>query len=92
MKPSTEGEEDGFIFRGFNGRLVITSLERTAPGPSFITYAQFSKYLALWFGASSGLSPKEFSAAYGSQSGRSGSVFATANAGVPMKLWGHHGD
>ncbi len=47
MKLSTRGDEDGFIFREFNGRLVITSPERMAPGPSFITYAQFSKYLAL---------------------------------------------
>ena len=65
----TRGDGDDYIFRGFNGRCVITSPERTSPGPCSISYAQFSKYLALWFGASLGLSPKEFSTAYVSQSG-----------------------
>ena len=55
-----------YIFRGFNGTCVITSPERTVPGPNFISYAQFSKYLALWLGATLGLSPKEFCAVYGS--------------------------
>ena len=67
----TRGDEDDYIFRGFNGRCVITSPERTVPGPNFISYAHFSKYLALWFGASLVLSPKVFSTVYGSQSGRS---------------------
>ena len=88
----TGGDADAFIFRGFNGRFVLTSPEKTAPGPSFISYAQFSKYLALWFGASLGLSPKEFSTVYGSQSGRSGAASAAANVGVSMELWGQHGD
>jgi len=66
------GDGDAFIFRGFNGRYVITSPEKTVLGPTFISYAQFSKYLALWFGASLGLSPKDFSTIYGSQSSRSG--------------------
>ncbi len=70
MMMFTKGDGDNFIFRGFNGRCVITSPERTFPGLSFISYAQFSKYLALWFGASLGLSPKEFSTVYGSQLGR----------------------
>jgi hypothetical protein len=87
----TRGDEDDYIFRGFNGRGVITSPERTAPGPSFISYAQFSKYLALWFGDSLGLSPKQFSSIYGSQSGRSGAASAASNAGVAMELWGQHG-
>ena len=51
-----------------------------------------SKYLVLWFGASLELSPKEFSTIYGSQSSRSGAASATSNAGVPMELWGKHGD
>ncbi len=87
----TRGDGDDFIFRGFNGRCVITSPERTVPGPSFISYAQFSKYLALWFGDSLGLSPKEFSTVYGSDSGRSGAASAASNAGVAMELWGQHG-
>ncbi len=88
----TGGDADAFIFRGFNGRFVLTTPERTAPGPSFISYAQFSKYLALWLGASLGLSPIEFSTVYGSQSGRSGVASAAANDGVPMELWGQHED
>ena len=87
----TRGDGDDFIFIGFNGRSVITSPERTAPGPNFISYAQFSKYLALWFGASLGLSPKQFSTVYGSQSGRNGAASAASNAGVAMELWGQHG-
>ena len=88
----TGGDGDAFIFRGFDGRYVITSPEKTVPGPTFISYAQFSKYLALWFGASLGLSPKEFSTICGSQSGRSGVASATSNARVSMELWGQHGD
>ncbi len=59
MMLATRGDGDDFIFRGFNGRFVITSPEKTVPGPTFISYALFTKYLALWFGASLGLSPKE---------------------------------
>ena len=82
----TGGDGDAFTFMGFNGRYIITSPEKTVPGPTFISYAQFSKYLALWFGASLGLSPKEFSSIYGSQSGRSGAASATTNVGVSMEL------
>ena len=56
----TGGDGNAIIFKGFNGRYVIKSPERTVPGPTFISYAQFSKYLALWFGASLGLSPRRF--------------------------------
>ena len=65
MMRVTRGDGNDFIFRGFNGRYVITSPEKTVPGPSFVSYAQFYKYLALWFGASLGLSPKEFTTVYG---------------------------
>jgi hypothetical protein len=51
----TRVNEDDYIFKGFDGRCVITSPERTVPVPNFISYAQFSKYLALWFSASLGL-------------------------------------
>jgi hypothetical protein len=87
----TRGDGGDYIFRGFNGRCVITSPERTVPGPNFISYARFSKYLALWFGASLGLSPKEFSIVYGSQPGRNGAASVASNAGVSMELWGQHG-
>ena len=88
----TRGDVDDYIFRGFNGRCVITSPERAVPGPSFISYAKFYKYLALWFGASLGLSPKEFSTVYGSQSRRSGVASTASNDGMPMERWGQHGD
>ena len=35
----TRGDGEDYIFRGFNGRCVITISERTVPGPSFISYA-----------------------------------------------------
>jgi hypothetical protein len=92
MMGVTNNGENAFVFRGFNGRHVITSPERTSPGTTFISYAQFSKYLALWFGESLGLTAKEFLAIYGSQSGRSGAASATSNAGVQWELWGQHGD
>ena len=88
----TRGDGDDFIFMGFNGRYVITSPEKTIHGPTFISYTQFSKYLALWFGASLGLSQKKFSTIYGSQSGRSDVASAVSNGGVPMELWDQHGD
>ena len=87
----TRGNGDDYIFRVFNGRCVITIPERTVPGPNFISYAQFSKYLALWFGASLELFPKEFATVYGSQSGRKGVASAISNVGVSMELWGQHG-
>jgi hypothetical protein len=39
-----------------------------------------------------GISPTEFLSRYGSQSGRSGGASATSNAGIPLELWGQHGD
>ncbi len=80
------GDEDAFLFKGFNGRYVITNPEKTVPGPTFISYAHFSKYLALWFNASLGLSPRKFSTIHGSQFGRSGAASAASNVGVPVEL------
>jgi hypothetical protein len=37
----TRGDGDDFIFRGFNGRFVITSPEKTIPGPNLISYTVF---------------------------------------------------
>jgi len=88
----TRGDGDDFIFRGFNGRSVITSPEKMVPGPIFISYTKFSNCRALWFGASLGLSPKEFSTFYGSHCVCSGVASATSNARVSMELWGQHGD
>jgi hypothetical protein len=88
----TTSVEDAFVFRGFNGILVITSPERTSPGLTFISYAQFTKYLALWFGEVLGTTPKEFLKVHGSQSQRSGDAFAASNARIQWELWGQHGD
>jgi hypothetical protein len=38
MQLYTGGEEDAFIFRGFNGRLVKKTPERTSPGDDYIAY------------------------------------------------------
>ena len=92
MQRYTGGDGDAFIFRGFNGRLVKKSPERTSPGDDYIAYGQFSTFLALWFGGVMGLSPEEFLAQYGSQSGRSGAASAASNAGISLELWGQHGD
>ncbi len=89
MRRHTGESEDAFVFRGFNGRLVKKSPERTSPGNACITYAQFSTSLALWFWGVMGLFPTEFLSRYGSQSGRSGGASATSNAGIPLELWGH---
>jgi hypothetical protein len=46
-----------------------------------IKYAQY-----MWY------TPEEFKGQYGSQSGRIGFAFAASNAGIPVELWGQHGD
>jgi hypothetical protein len=56
MQLYTGGEEDAFIFRGFNGRLVKKSPKRTSPGDDYISYGQFSTFLAIWIGGVMGLS------------------------------------
>jgi hypothetical protein len=80
------------VFRGFNGRLVAKIPGRTEPGPLKITYDQFGRYLGLWFSGVLGTSVASFRKQFGTQSGRSGSASAFANAGVPCELWGQHGD
>ena len=50
------------------------------------------RYLSLWFGGILWLTPEEFKGQYGSQSGRIGSASAASNAGIPVELWGQHGD
>jgi hypothetical protein len=80
-----------FLFRGFNGRLVKKSPERTSPGHDYIAYGQFSTLLALWLGGVMGLSPEEFLEKYGSQSDRNGEASAASNAGISLELWGQHG-
>ena len=50
------------------------------------------RYLSLWFGGILGLIPEEFKRRHGSQSVRIGSASAAYNAGIPVELWGEHGD
>jgi hypothetical protein len=45
----TGGSVDLPIFRGFNGRLVAKSPEKTAPGPERIAYDQFLRFFCLCF-------------------------------------------
>jgi len=84
--------DDAFVIRGFNGRLVRRSQERTSPGDAFITYGQFTTCLSLWFGGVMGVPPSEFLSLYESQSGCSGAASTTSNAGIPLELWGQQGD
>ena len=51
-----------------------------------IKYAQYMRYLSLWFGGILGLTPEEFISQYGSQSGRIGFASAASNAGIPVEL------
>ena len=83
---------NGFIFRDFNGRLVAKNPGKTTPITLAIKYAQYMRYLFLWFGGILGLTPEEFKGQYGSYSGRIGSASAASNAGTPVELWGQHGD
>ena len=93
MRMHTRENDDAFVFRGVNGRLVKKSRERTSPGNECITYAQFSTCLALWFGGVMGIvSPTEFLSRYGSRSGRNEGASAASKAGFPLELWGQHGD
>ena len=80
------------IFCGFNGRLVAKSPNKTTPYAIPIKYDQYVRYLSLWFGEVLGMSTQDFKTQYGSQSGRSGGASAASNAGIPIELWGQHGD
>ena len=92
LRAYTGASEELHVFRGFNGRLVAKSPGRTEPRPLKITYDQFGRYLGLWFSGVLGTSVASFRKQFGTQSGRSGSASAVANAGVPCELWGQHGD
>ncbi len=67
---------------------MAKSLGKTTPMVMAIKYAQYMRYLSLWFGGILGLTPEEFKGQYGSQSGRIGSALAASNAGIPVELWG----
>ena len=86
------GGEDLHVFRGFNGRLVAKSPGLTVPGPDKISYDQMLRFMSQWFSGVVGTSVALFRKQFATQSGRSGSASAVANAGVPAELWGQHGD
>ncbi len=65
---------------------------KTSPMVMAIKYAQYMRYLSLWFGGILGLTPEECKGQYGSQSGRIGSASAASNACIPVELWGQHDD
>jgi len=48
---------DEYIFRGFNGQLVAKSPGKTTPMVMAIKYAQYMRYLSLWFRGILGLTP-----------------------------------
>jgi hypothetical protein len=92
LKSVANPDVEDFVFRGFNGRLVAKNPGKTTPMVLAIKYPQYMRYLSLWFGGILGLTPVEFKIQYGSQSGRIGSASAASNVGIPVELWGQHGD
>jgi hypothetical protein len=92
LKTYTGRSEGLHVFRGFNGRLVAKSPRATSPGPKKITYAQFLRFMSLWFSGVMGVSVATFRKKFATQSGRSGGASTASNAGVPAELWGQHGD
>jgi hypothetical protein len=92
LRAFTGGAEDLHVFRGFNGRLVAKNPGKTAPGPDKISYDQMLRFMGLWFSGVLGIPLALFKKQWATQSGRSGSASAAANAGIPAELWGQHGD
>jgi len=80
------------IFSCFNGRLVAKNPHKTTPFDVLIKYAQYVRYLSLWFGEVLCISAQEFKSQYGSQSDRSGGASTASNADIDLELWGQHGD
>jgi hypothetical protein len=91
LRTYTGASEELQVFRGFNGRLVAKNPGRTEPRPMKITYDKFGLYLGRWSSGVLGTSMASFRKQFGTQSGRSGSAFAVANAGVPCELCGSTG-
>ncbi len=72
--------------------VIAKNPQKSTPYDVPIKYAQYIRYLSLWFGEVLGISTKEFKSLYGSQSGRSGGASSASNADIDLELWGHHGD
>ncbi len=92
LRAYTGGAEDLHVFRGFNGRLVEKNPGRMAPGSDKISYDQMLRFMSLWFSDVIGIPLVLFKKQWATQSRRSGSASAAANAGVPAEPWGQHGD
>jgi hypothetical protein len=92
LRAYTGGAKELHVFRGINGRIVAKNPGRTAPGPHTISYDQMLRFMGLWFSGALGTSVALFKKQRATQSGRSGSASAAANAGIPAELWGQHGD
>ncbi len=92
LESFTGGAESLPVFRGFNGRLAAKSPRLIAPGPKKTTYDQLLRFLRLWFSGVMGVTVAAFRKKFATQSGRSGGASAASNAGVPVEMWGHHGD
>ncbi len=73
-------------------RLVAKNPGRIAPGPYTISYDQMLRFTSLWFSGVIGIPLALLKKQRATQSGRSGSASAAANAGVPTELRGQHGD
>ena len=83
---------DSFLFRGFNSRLVAKNPHKTIPFDLAIKYAQYMRYLSLWFGSVIGLSIIEFKTQLCSHLGQIGAASTTSNAGIHVEFLGQHGD
>jgi hypothetical protein len=61
-------------------------IKKTVPFHVPIKYAQYVRYLSLWFGEVLCIFTQEFKAQYDSQSGRSGGASAASNANIDLEL------
>ena len=82
------GSKDLYVFWEVNMRLVAKNPGRTSPGPERITYDDLFRFMSLWFSGVLGTSVALFRKQFATQSGRSGSASAVANAIVSAELWG----
>ncbi len=49
LQKLVESDQESFVFRGFNGRLVAKSPGKTQPYVEQIKYDEFLRYLSSWF-------------------------------------------
>jgi len=86
LQSVTNPNGDDYIFRGFNGRLVAKNSGKTTPRVIASKYAQYMRYLSLWFGGIFGLTPEEFKGQYGSQSIHIGPVIRKISRASPWNF------